>query len=62
MMRSEINVSRHQLEQMTVKGVQLDDAEIQWNVGLNLNIDTMKASENLLAIYGKYPPKYKKCQ
>jgi hypothetical protein len=56
-MKHEIEGAKNQLESMLTEEEPADDAEVQWNQGVNINIKIMDNTIKLLDIYGKTPPK-----
>lgn len=59
-MRSEITGARRLLADMKVEGEPADDAERQWNAGLDLNVRTMDTCESLLRKYEKMQARHRK--
>ena len=56
-MKQEIEGAKTQLEDMLTEEEPVDDAEVQWNKGVNINMKIMDNTIKLLDIYGKTPPK-----
>ena len=56
-MKQEIEHAKNQLEGMLTEEEPVDDAEVQWNQGVNINMKIMDNTIKMLDIYGKTPPK-----
>ena len=54
-MRQEINSAQANLQNMLMDDPQ-DDADEQWNQGLQINMNIMKTTDSLLKKYGESPP------
>ena len=56
-MKEEIQSAKGELEGMMTEDEPVDDAEVQWNEGVKINMKLMDSTMKMLDIYGKTPPK-----